>query len=36
LFLNTLLKTTNVTEKAVTFVHETNHGLSVVSHTCSC
>jgi len=28
--------TTNFAAKPVTFVHETNHGCSVVSHTCSC
>jgi len=28
--------TTNVTAKSVIFLHETNHGYTVVSHTCSC
>jgi len=28
--------TTNVTAKPVTFLHETDHGYIVVSHTCSC
>jgi len=28
--------TTNVTAKPVTFLHETNHGCTVVSHMCSC
>jgi len=28
--------TTNVTAKPVTFLHETNHGYTVASHTCSC
>jgi len=28
--------TTNVTAKPVTFLHETNHCCTVVSHTCSC
>jgi len=28
--------TTNVTAKPVTFLNKTNHGCSVVSHTCSC
>jgi len=28
--------TTNVTAKPVTFLHETNHGYTVVSHSCSC
>jgi len=30
--------TTNVTAKPVrpTFLHETNHGCMVISHTCSC
>jgi len=27
--------TTNVTEKPVTFLHEKNHGYTVVSHTCN-
>jgi len=28
--------TTNVTAKPVTFLHETDHGCTVVSHTSSC
>jgi len=28
--------TTSVAAKAVTFLHETNHGCTVISHTCSC
>jgi len=28
--------TTNVTAKPVTFLHENNHGSSVVSRTCGC
>jgi len=28
--------TTNVTAKPVVFLHETNHGCTVVSHVCSC
>jgi len=28
--------TNNVTAKPVTFLHETNHGCTVVSYTCSC
>jgi len=28
--------TTNVTAKPVTYLHETNHGCTVVSHACSC
>jgi len=28
--------TTNVTAKPVAFLHETNHGCTVVSHVCNC
>jgi len=28
--------TANVTAKPVTFLHETNHGYTVVCHMCSC
>jgi len=28
--------TTSVTAKPVTFLHETNHGCTVVSYMCSC
>jgi len=28
--------TTNVAAKPVAFLHETNHGYTVVSHTCNC
>jgi len=28
--------TTNFTAKPVAFLHETNQGYTVVSHTCSC
>jgi len=28
--------TTNITAKPATFLHETNHGCTVVSHACSC
>jgi len=28
--------TTDVREKAVTFLHEINHCCTVISHTCSC
>jgi len=28
--------TTNITAKPVTFLYKTNHGCTVVPHTCSC